>query len=197
MLEVAGAACEVAVESVADEERVAFDAEGGAEFGEVGGAGLEGDVGRSDDDAAFGSALGEHRADGEAAHALGEALAVGAGVGSVGDCAADAGWGGGAAEAGAPAAFLAAGFGVGLADVGAVEGVVCAVALVGAVGEDGLVDDGEVGLDGEDAVGGVDFADLVACGVEYGEFHRFFPPRRLVCRMRTGPLVAPGTEPST
>ena len=197
MLEVARAAGEVGIEAVADEQRVALNAQGGAEFGHCAGARLEGHIGGGDGDAAFGGSLGEHGADREAAHALGQALSVGAGMRAVRDCAADAGGRGGAAQAGASAAFLAARLGVGLAHIGAVQRVVVALPPVGLVREDGLVDDAEVGLDAEHAVGGVNFADLLACRVEYGEFHRFFPPRRLVCRMRTAPLVAPGTEPLT
>ena len=111
--------------------------------------------------------------------------------------AADAGGRGGTAEAGGAAALLAPRLRVGLADFGAVEGVGGAGALIGAEGEHRLVDDGEIRLDAEDAVVGLDLADVLAGCVDDWELHRFLPPRRFVCRILTMPVVAPGTEPST
>ena len=114
-------------------------------------------------------------------------------MGAVRHRAAPPGGGGNGAEAGASQPFLASGLGRAAAVLGAGLGGVRALAAVGLISHQHLVHDGQVGLQAEDGVIGVDGAKRLARAVDHGQFHGRF----LVWVTRTRPWGAPGTEPKT
>ena len=87
---------------------------------------------------------------------------------AVRDRAADPGRRRGAAETRVAAALLPPGLGVGLAQVGAIERVVRALAGVGLLGRHGLEDHSQIGLDPEHRVVGLNLAGGLALRVDHG-----------------------------